>query len=95
MTTTPRTGKTTIINLGVSGDKYRQLETELAQAHSENEEQGRLLDMSATREAKHLAMLDQLQRDLTRRDTLIERILDYPYLPQNLATIIRKELDTK
>ena len=70
----------------VSADFARALERELAQAHSENEEQARLLDMSATREAK-------LRADLASRDALIQRILDYPYLPQRLATIIRKEMD--
>lgn len=35
----------------------------------------------------------QLERELAHRDALIQRILDYPYLPQNLATIIRKELE--
>lgn len=35
----------------------------------------------------------QLERELAQRDALIQRILDYPYLPQNLATIIRKELE--
>lgn len=84
-TPTPRTGKTTIITLGVSGDKHRQLERELAEARASVENYA-----SAAEELR--LEVNELTADLTRRDHLLGMIRAYPYIPQGLAAMIDKEV---
>lgn len=61
-------------DLGIAQNRISELESLLAKSHSENEEQARLLGMSGSREAKLLAEIDTLKKEIAKYRATLDTI---------------------